>query len=280
MTEARTDFKPGDQLKASDLNTIGQMLNAPGLVNRLVDPDAENWIPVHTEDDIPPYSLAIMDVENITVGPRGLGVKKYSAVEDSTDIVLMSGEMSVNKFGLMQQPKRGSIYKLKADVSAVKGTLCGLKRGEWKVFKATSNPIFMCTQSPDANGYGYFIALGGSKGSGNPSIHFTITSTAFTIGLGALGCDHVTAVVDLISCGGAEGVEVGDEVDIYDPQGCFFNATIYELEGAVGKAELMDSTAYKKGLEYVVPCVPDVQLKGCIWVVYDMCCLEEQMYGI
>lgn len=111
--------------------------------------------------------------------------------------------------------------------------------------------------------------------SGAPRIRFQILSASFSIGLGVQGCDHVTAIVTHVSCGGA-GVSVGDEVDIYDPEYCHFNLPVELLVGLSGSADYMDASSYLAGQEYLVDCVPEVQALGCIWMVDKLCCAEEE----
>jgi hypothetical protein len=108
-----------------------------------------------------------------------------------------------------------------------------------------------------------------------PRIRFQILSCSFSIGLGVQGCDHVTAIVTHVSCGGA-GVSVGDEVDVYDPEYCHFNLPVELLVGLSGTATYMDASNYLAGQEYIVDCVPDVQALGCIWMIDTLCCAEEE----
>jgi hypothetical protein len=108
-----------------------------------------------------------------------------------------------------------------------------------------------------------------------PRIRFTILSTDFTIGLGALGCDHVIGLVNHVSCGGA-GVSVGDEVSIYDPEYCYFNLPLSLLVGLNGTATLISSENYMAGMEDVVGCVDAVRNSGCIWMIDTLCCAEEE----
>lgn len=115
-----------------------------------------------------------------------------------------------------------------------------------------------------------------ASSSGAPRIRFTILSTSFTVGLGALGCDHVVARVDHISCGGT-GVSVGDEVNIYDPEYCHFNLPIELLIGLSGTATWMKSDNYQQGLEYVLDCLYDIQTAGCMWMIDTLCCSEEEI---
>ena len=115
----------------------------------------------------------------------------------------------------------------------------------------------------------------GGNGTGVPRIHFQILATDFTVGYGALGCDHVVAVVTHISCGGA-GVAVGSEVKIYDPEYCHFNLPINLLTGLTGTATWMDSASYQAGLDLVIPCVNEIHNNGCFWVIDTLCCSEEE----
>ena len=114
-----------------------------------------------------------------------------------------------------------------------------------------------------------------NSAGGAARIRFQILSCSFSIGLGVQGCDHVTAIVTHVSCGGA-GVSVGDEVDIYDPEYCHFNLPVELLVGLSGSATKMNAASYGAGQEYVVDCVPDVQALGCIWMIDTLCCAEEE----
>lgn len=118
------------------------------------------------------------------------------------------------------------------------------------------------------------VWTGGTGGA--PRIRFTILSTAFTVGFGALGCDHVVVRVDHISCGGT-GVEIGDEVNVYDPEYCHFNLPIELLIGLSGTATWMKSENYQSDVGYVVDCVTDLQNAGCMWMIDTLCCSEEEI---
>ncbi len=117
---------------------------------------------------------------------------------------------------------------------------------------------------------------GGGGTSGAPTIRFTILSTAFTVGLGALGCDHVIVRVNHISCGGT-GVAVGDEQEVYDPEYCHFNLPIELLVGLSGTATLMKSENYQEGLEYPLECVAELRAGKCMWMIDTLCCSEEEV---
>jgi hypothetical protein len=115
-------------------------------------------------------------------------------------------------------------------------------------------------------------------GSQTPRIRFTIVSTNFSVGLGALGCDLVVGLVNHVSCG-YTGVRVGDEVNIYDPEYCHFNLPMELLVGLNGTATMMDSDYYQEGLESVLPCVRELVDAGCMWMIDTLCCSEEEMIG-
>lgn len=112
--------------------------------------------------------------------------------------------------------------------------------------------------------------------SGAPKIRFTILSTAFTVGLGALGCDHVIVLVEHVSCGGT-GVSVGDEEEVYDPEYCHFNLPIELLVGLSGTATLMKSENYQESLAYPLECVTLLRERGCMWMIDTLCCSEEEL---
>lgn len=117
------------------------------------------------------------------------------------------------------------------------------------------------------------------KGGGAGRIRFTILATDFTVGNGALGCDHVVAIVTHVSCGGA-GVSVGDEVKVYDPEYCHFNLPIELLVGLSGTATKMDSSSYQEGLDYILYCMQEIRDDGCIWMIDTLCCAEEEYINV
>jgi hypothetical protein len=119
---------------------------------------------------------------------------------------------------------------------------------------------------------------GSGGGSGSQRIRFTIQSTSFAIGLGALGCDFVLATVTHVSCNGT-GVSVGDEVHIYDPEYCHFNLPIELLVGLCGTATLMDATAFQDGLYANADCLYELSGLSCIFMIDTLCCSEEETIG-
>ena len=112
-------------------------------------------------------------------------------------------------------------------------------------------------------------------GSGAPRIRFTILSADFTVGFGALGCDHVVVIVNHVSCGGT-GVAVGDEVRVYDPEYCHFNLPLELLIGLSGTATWMKSENYLVGLDYFDYCIAELRAAGCMWMIDTLCCAEEE----
>lgn len=117
---------------------------------------------------------------------------------------------------------------------------------------------------------------GGGGTSGPTKIRFTILSTSFTVGLGALGCDHVIALVNHVSCG-ANDVAVGDEVEVYDPEYCHFNLPIPLLVGLSGSATRMKSENYQEGLEYPFECAAELRAAKCMFMIDSLCCAEEEL---
>jgi len=150
---------------------------------------------------------------------------------------------------------------------------------DYTVIRQTWNPktctydayTRVCSRQPNLTGEWVKPATG----SGAPTIRFTILSTDFTVGFGALGCDHVVVLVKHVSCG-ATGVAVGDEVRVYDPEYCHFNLPIELLVGLSGTATWMKSANYQDGLEYLDYCIADLRAAGCMWMIDTLCCAEEE----
>ena len=122
---------------------------------------------------------------------------------------------------------------------------------------------------------GAFIpVVGGSGGAGARVIRFQILAAGPYLGdMVSAECDSVRAEVLDVSCSGA-GVNVGDEVTIWDPSRCHFNIPIEMLLGANGMAVEMVSD-----IEGVVDCYDALQEEGaCLWMVQSLCCTED-IYG-
>jgi len=166
------------------------------------------------------------------------------------------------------QPTSATSLDMEASTSA-QGLIDVTNR--YETFSASSGDLLLVLR----NGAEWSPVTSGGTG-GAPRIRFTILSTAFTVGLGALGCDHVVARVDHVSCGGT-GVAVGDEVNVYDPEYCHFNLPIELLVGLSGTATWMKSENYQPDLDYVLDCVYDLQVTGCMWMIDTLCCSEEEI---
>ena len=122
------------------------------------------------------------------------------------------------------------------------------------------------------------VVVTGGGGSAAPRVRFVIQSTVFSIGMGAIGCDFVNALVTHVSCGGA-GVAVGDEIQIYDPEYCHFNLPIELLVGLCGTATLNDAAAYIDGLDGFEDCLTQLLGTRCMWMIDTLCCSEEETIG-
>jgi len=108
---------------------------------------------------------------------------------------------------------------------------------------------------------------------GNASIRFEVLSAGPFLGDLATECDYVVAEVLGVSCQGA-GVEVDDEVNVWDPSRCQFNIPIDILIGAHGRATRMVNDT-----EGIVDCEDEREDEGsCLWEVQTLCCNEE-IYG-
>ena len=112
-----------------------------------------------------------------------------------------------------------------------------------------------------------------STSVGQVAIQFEILSAGPFLGDDSLECDYVVAEVLHVSCQGT-GVEVGDEVNVWDPSRCQFNIPIEVLIGSHGWAiSVVNDT------EDVVDCLYELAAEGaCRWVVQTLCCVEE-IYG-
>jgi len=118
-----------------------------------------------------------------------------------------------------------------------------------------------------------FVPISGSGGGGAVQIRFEVLAAGPSLGDLALECDYVVAKVLGVSCQGS-GVEVDDEVNIWDADRCHFNIPIDILIGARGRAIQM-----KNDTEGVVDCLYELEDEGsCKWEVIALCC-QEEIYG-
>lgn len=120
---------------------------------------------------------------------------------------------------------------------------------------------------------GAYIPL--AAAGGNEIIKFRILSTSPAIGRGFIGCDFVRAEVTLVGCR-LSGVQIGDEVHVWDSDPCKFVIPANLLIGLRGTAQRFQNpfTEYDGG--GLVDCEYAVLAEGaCHWVVTDLCCAEE-----
>jgi len=119
---------------------------------------------------------------------------------------------------------------------------------------------------------GEWELVGGTAGA--RVIRFEILAAGPFLGEMAVECDSVRAEVLDVSCGGA-GVNVGDEVSVWDPSRCHFNIPVEMLLGAHGTAVQVEND-----LEGIVDCYDALKEEGeCLWVVQSLCCIED-VYGV
>lgn len=161
------------------------------------------------------------------------------------------------------------------DITDVDHTRADVAAGEYVLTSSTSGPLEILYQPGSTGEQECVVRFSTAAGSGAPRIRFTILSTDFTVGFGALGCDHVVVLVNHVSCG-ATGVAVGDEVRVYDPEYCHFNLPIELLVGLSGTATWNKSENYQDGLEYLDYCIADLRAAGCMWMIDTLCCSEEE----
>lgn len=88
----------------------------------------------------------------------------------------------------------------------------------------------------------------------------------------AAECITVQAEVLNLSCS-YTGASIGDEVTVWDPNGCWFNIPIENIEGAYGTATLLArGGSFEQG-----GCIDALggQPNDCFWMVVQLCCLEQ-----
>jgi hypothetical protein len=111
------------------------------------------------------------------------------------------------------------------------------------------------------------VEMGGS--SGTEIISFRVL---YLLPFGAeisSACSGVRAEILAVSCNSS--FETGDEVDIYDPAGCWFSIPIGVLELSEGMAVYM-----ARGPYFDIPdCVEMLYDPSCWWTVQTLCCTEE-----
>lgn len=190
-------------------------------------------------------------------------------------------------FGILKEPSEidavtplqvsGSCMAL-VTIGSEEHTRATVEDGEFVLISSTDGPVEILYAPSGTGEKECVIRFAGGGGIGPPKIRFTILSTSFTVGFGALGCDHVIVLVNHVSCS-ATGVSVGDELDVYDPEYCHFNLPIELLVGLSGTATLMDASSYQEGLDYALECLEEIRAARCIWMVDNLFCAEEESIG-
>lgn len=116
--------------------------------------------------------------------------------------------------------------------------------------------------------FGRWIA---SSAAGTPTvqtIQFRITAAGPFAGTGIAECTSVVATVLEVTCSGA-GVEVGDEIYVWDPRRSWFDIPMEILIGAVGTAVRMKTDTSFECLD------SDSEEATCRWVCLVLSCTEE-----
>jgi len=240
---------------------------------------------------IRPRETDIIKAKNTSGAARRLGEilrisgKAIETVTDENKWLLGVEPTDDGYFGILKEPvENNGLASLQVSgccMALVNVTDADHKRarseeGEYVLQSGDDGPIEILF-APDGTGEKTCVIRFSSVGGGGaPKIRFTILSTSFTVGLGALGCDHVVVRVDHVSCSGT-GVAVGDEVNVYDPEYCHFNLPIELLIGLSGTATRYKSENYQPDLEYLLDCVAEVQTAGCMWMIDTLCCSEEEI---
>mgnify|MGYP003634999481 CR=1 FL=1 len=146
----------------------------------------------------------------------------------------------------------------------------------WNRFSASyAVGTFLHVVEVDEDDRWYAVSTGGS---GNQTIKFVILGPSAAIGQGAIGCDYVTAEVTRIGCD-ASGVQIGDTVNIWDPDYCYLNMPLDLLVGLRGTAQSMQNNISAIDAAELVDCQYEVLAAGaCRWEVTSLCCAEEFSY--
>jgi len=114
------------------------------------------------------------------------------------------------------------------------------------------------------------------SGAGVPVIRFSTLSIGPFQSQSSVECLSVVGEVLDVSCGGA-GVSIGDEVTIYDPNGCWFNLPIEVLIGTKGTAVRMQwsDVLESECLAGTGTGTGTAASESCFWMAQTLCCSEE-----
>jgi hypothetical protein len=107
-------------------------------------------------------------------------------------------------------------------------------------------------------------------GGGSELIRFKVIATGSPYQQDSQTCTTVLAEVMDVMCEGAS-VDVGDEIIVWDPWGCWFDIPIDTLANALGFA-----TKLQKNDTYdISECANDDPNQSCFWNCLNLCCQEE-----
>lgn len=217
--------------------------------------DREARRPKNSVDDGGPgHPVHTSEVYIAKVPEGGIPALEIEAAYGTGDDTYIPGEASCE------------IYKLDNTVDPPELIPAGFSRTVYNVTDSVLSSEFVIIVRDK---FGRWVPSSG--GAGGQSIRFEVIAAGPFLGEeGTAGhCNFVRARVLDVSCGGA-GVEVDDEVLIWDPSGCHFNIPIEVLEGAHGTANRMVTDISG------VDCVYERLDQGrCWWVVIALCCTED-----
>lgn len=189
------------------------------------------------------------------------------------------------RFGILKDPALDSevvsaqvsgVCMATVNITDTDHTFADASDAEYVLLSGDSGPIEIL-YAPDATGEQECVVRfsGGSGGGGNEIIKFVILGPSRAIGRQFIGCDFVDAQVTYIGCR-LSGVEIGDEVRIWDPDYCYFNLPIDLLVGLRGTAQKFDNPVTAYDAENLIDCEYEIIAEGaCHWVVTSICCAEE-----
>lgn len=222
-------------------------------------------IQVYSEVAIPKNSVFQIGLASQT---DDITIFNVQLADGTTNKILCTNDvnaLAANSFGYATIIPPDSPIKVKADISNMPDVLekCGAADNEATVSSGQTGLI--CLSLPDTNN---LIEVVSATSGGGSSGRIWFRVIAIDYYLWALpGCEFVRAVVTQVSCD-TTLVNVGDEVDVFDPMYCWFNLPITILMQMTGTATLS-----KKSDLNLLRC--GVDLPGCFWSVDGVCCLEE-----
>lgn len=164
----------------------------------------------------------------------------------------------------------------KVDFSGGAYDFCDVKNGDCGALETSQSGTARILWPTSGTGVEWALVRIGETagGAGASTIQFEVLAiSTYWCEESDAACNAVTAEVLQISCGGA-GVQVGDEVVVWDPEACHFDVPIESLIGAVGTASRM-----ALDLTYGMECYDELAEEGsCRWICTGLSCCEE-IYG-